>query len=60
MNPTKGDAKKCNSDFLNRYSKERSFRMRFFGEDMGLVLLLSAPKEDTFYKAFSLDGFIVS
>lgn len=43
-----------------RYSQPRSFRRRFFGETMGLILLLRSPQKDEFYKMFTLDGFIVS
>ncbi|TMW52446.1 hypothetical protein DOY81_002461 [Sarcophaga bullata] len=49
----------CTFNNNKKYSKPRSFRRRYFGQDMGLILLLSAPKEDNFYKSFSLDGFIV-
>ncbi|KAM7359472.1 pickpocket 24 [Cochliomyia hominivorax] len=50
----------CTFNNNREYSKPRSFRNRFFGETMGLILLLSAPQKDYFYKMFTLDGFIIA
>ncbi|XP_065357886.1 sodium channel protein Nach [Calliphora vicina] len=49
----------CTFNNNKKYSKERSFRKRYFGENLGLILLLSSPQKDSFYKMFTLDGFIV-
>ncbi|XP_075170517.1 sodium channel protein Nach-like [Haematobia irritans] len=47
----------CTFNHNRKYSSERTFHNRFFGPDMGLVILLNASHADDFIPSVSVDSF---